>query len=189
MVFLFIFLGFTAAQAQIGGSSSPVMINPAVPVTNEALAQGRYEIKKGKPTKGSLSRTTHAKNRAPASELVPPESKTAAPAIPAKNLIKQEEPEKENELDGASARARLPEDDLRKNQMEIQASPAFVYNGSTANYSYRNYSSFFPALDLSSNVWMTPTLGLHGRILFSACVTAIHARQNCAGAPGKVCLP
>lgn len=155
MVFLFIFFGFISAQAQIGGSSAPVLIHSTVPKTNEALVHGRYEIKKSKPTGKPSNRVPVLSDRKPANEAQAPVAK----------VIQYKDPEIVPE--NYESRDNLPDDDVRKNQMEIQASPAFVYNGSTSNYSYRSYSSFFPALDLSSNVWMTPTLGLHGRILFS----------------------
>ena len=160
MVFLFIFFGFIPAQAQIGGSSSPMWFNSSAPATDEALAHGRYEIKKIKLKSPLLTPSNHSKKRKPASD-------PAAETGPVPELTQNKESAKKVESDDTSERAQLSEDDNRKNQMEIQASPTFVYNGSSSNYSYRNYSSFFSALDLSSNVWMTPTLGLHGRILFS----------------------
>lgn len=155
MVFLFILFGFISAQAQIGGSSAPVLIHSTETVTNEALVHGRYEIKKSKPTGLPLNRINNSSPRMPASQT----------AVPASDLIQYKDPEIESVEN--KTRDNLSDDDVRKNQMEIQASPSFVYNGSSSNYSYRSYSSFFSALDLSSNVWMTPTLGLHGRILFS----------------------
>ena len=158
MTFWFILFSILPAQAQIGGSSSPVLM--------EATANGRYEIK---PIKS-------VKKRSPASETTAsPETPVAAPAkamTPAvappvtPEVVQYQEPEKDDPIDIFS-RDQFDEDDIRKNKMEITVAPTFVYNGSTSNYSYRNYSSFFSALDLSSNVWMTPTLGLHGRILFS----------------------
>ncbi len=155
MVLLLILIGILPAQAQIGGSYSPMWLNSTAPTTDEALAHGRYEIKKPKPVV--------PKKRNPASEVTPeasPKAISPAGTEPKESVSKIEKAE-------VSDRSPLGEDDIRKNQMEIQVSPTFVYNGSTANYSYRNYNSFFSALDLSSNVWMTPTLGLHGRILFS----------------------
>ncbi len=153
-----ILLSLVSAQAQIGGSSSPVLI--------DGTANGRYEIKQVKTIASPASRTT--KKRSPASEEPVPAGPAAAPAVVnAPEVIAYQEPEKEEESLDSFSREQFHEDDVRKNKMEIQVAPTFVYNGSTSNYSYRNYSSFFPALDLSSNVWMTPTFGLHGRILFS----------------------
>ncbi len=163
MVFLLILFGILPAQAQIGGSYSPMWINSSAPSTDEALAHGRYEIKKTKATGQVSARSTAKKKRTPASEV------TAEPLLaPAKpEVIQYKASSAKTDAAESSDRSVLSDDDLRKNQMEIQVSPTFVYNGSSANYSYRNYNSFFPALDLSSNVWMTPTLGLYGRILFS----------------------
>lgn len=64
-------------------------------------------------------------------------------------------------------REQIHKDDIRNNKLELQVSPAFVYNGSQSNYSYRTYSSAFSALELSSNIWMVPSIGLYGRFLFS----------------------
>lgn len=58
-------------------------------------------------------------------------------------------------------------DDIRNNRLEIDILPSIVYNGSSANYSYRDYHSFFNALKFRSNVWFTPLIGVSGQILFS----------------------
>ncbi len=181
MVFLLILLGILPAQAQIGGSYSPMWINSTAPVTDEAVAHGRYEIKKTKPAGPTVHRSTSGKKRSPAGEV--PAELSNAPASP--GIIQPKEPALRTEDADGSDRSILSEDDVRKNQMEIQVSPTFVYNGSTANYSYRNYNSFFSALNLSSNVWMTPTLGLHGRILFSLGASVAGDSSTSSKVPAK----
>jgi hypothetical protein len=171
--------GFNSAQAQVGASTSPVLIESTVPPTHEAVLNGRYEIKKQKPTglpsknlqrndnllrNSSIQRSAGQDpaaarkvqpQRIPASEEVLTKSETAAPEQ------KAVAPSAENPV------TTLDPEDIRFNRMEIQASPTMVYNGSGSNYSFRSYSSFFSAVDLSSNVWMTQNLGLYGRIMFS----------------------
>ncbi|MNL23516.1 hypothetical protein D3C87_1449090 [compost metagenome] len=46
-------------------------------------------------------------------------------------------------------------------------SPTAVYNDSSSNYSFREYQSFFNALKVRANVWLTPLIGVSGQILFS----------------------
>ena len=58
-------------------------------------------------------------------------------------------------------------DDIRNNKLEIEIAPALVYNDSQSTYTYRDYSSFFEAMKVDANVWVTPLIGLGGSMLFS----------------------
>lgn len=166
--------------AQVGASSSPLFIKPGS--AHEGVAHGRYQIKE-----------TPARNkvRKPAQE----ESSVGTPVAQDKVVEHRELPQGSGMVSAAEPDERPPEpslgeqaqslfsadatkiqnfykeqihpDDIRNNRMEIQFSPALVYNGSQANYSYRSFSSFFSAMDLAANVWMTPAIGLSGRFLFS----------------------
>jgi hypothetical protein len=62
---------------------------------------------------------------------------------------------------------QIHDDDIRNNRLEIEVSPSVVYNDSSANYSFREYQSFFNALKVRANVWLTPLIGVSGQILFS----------------------
>jgi hypothetical protein len=62
---------------------------------------------------------------------------------------------------------QIHEDDIRNNRLEIEVSPTAVYNDSSSNYSFREYQSFFSALKVRANVWLTPLIGVSGQILFS----------------------
>jgi hypothetical protein len=165
-----------------------MLIKPAT--TKEGVEHGRYQIKKAAP---ALVPEVEVK-RSPANTEPPVEQKvqevvpTAVPAVaPAPVAETTETPEKVEEkfqepsisaqaqslMDSDSQKVinlykeQIHPDDIRNNRLEIQGSPALVYNGSQSNYSYRSYSSFFSAMELASNVWMTPSIGLSGRILFS----------------------
>lgn len=77
-------------------------------------------------------------------------------------------------------REQIHPDDVRNNRLEIDIMPSVVYNESSANYSYRDYNSFFNALKFRSNVWFTPLIGVSGQILFSfgADVDSLAADQS-----------
>lgn len=62
---------------------------------------------------------------------------------------------------------QIHEDDIRNNRLEIEVTPTAVYNDSSSNYSFREYQSFFNALKVRSNVWLTPLIGVSGQVLFS----------------------
>jgi hypothetical protein len=62
---------------------------------------------------------------------------------------------------------RIHPDDVRLNKVEIQISPGLTNLDSKSNYSYRNYQSSFTEIDLKSNVWLTPLIGLTGGIRFA----------------------
>lgn len=64
-------------------------------------------------------------------------------------------------------RQEIHPDDIRNNKVEVEFSPVVAYNDSKSNYSFRNYQSFFEAMKLKANVWLTPLIGVSGQFLFS----------------------
>lgn len=64
-------------------------------------------------------------------------------------------------------RESIHPDDVRNNRVEIDITPALIYNEAQSNYSLRDYNSFFNALKFRANVWLTPLIGVSGQILFS----------------------
>lgn len=64
-------------------------------------------------------------------------------------------------------RQEIHADDIRNNKIEVEFAPILGYNNSSSNYSFREYKSFFEALKLKANVWLTPLIGISGQILFS----------------------
>ena len=62
---------------------------------------------------------------------------------------------------------QIHEDDIRNNRLEIEVAPVVIYNDSSSNYSFRDYQSFFNAMRVRANVWLTPLIGVSGQILFS----------------------
>lgn len=58
-------------------------------------------------------------------------------------------------------------DDIRNNHVEIEFAPGVTVNTSKSNYSYREYSGTFPTVNLKSNIWFTPMIGVSGKYTFS----------------------
>ena len=52
-------------------------------------------------------------------------------------------------------RRHLPESDRRKNILEISLAPVYIYNDSSSNYWFRNYSTSGPALSVETDIWLT----------------------------------
>nr|BFD61428.1 hypothetical protein BdHM001_01090 [Bdellovibrio sp. HM001] len=77
-------------------------------------------------------------------------------------------------------REQIHPDDIRKNRLELEVMPVVAYNDSQSNYGFRDYQSFFNALNIRANVWFTPLIGVSGRILFSfaADVDSVTADQS-----------
>ncbi|QDK39573.1 hypothetical protein [Bdellovibrio sp. NC01] len=64
-------------------------------------------------------------------------------------------------------RQEIHPDDIRNNKVEVEFSPVVAYNDSKSNYSFRDYQSFFEAMKLKANVWLTPLIGVSGQFMFS----------------------
>lgn len=64
-------------------------------------------------------------------------------------------------------RETIHPDDVRNNRVELDVAPVVAYNDAQSNYSYRDYQSFFNALKIKTNVWLTPLIGVSGQIMFS----------------------
>lgn len=62
---------------------------------------------------------------------------------------------------------RIDAGDIRKNKIEADLIPKFVYWDSRSNYSYRRYTTQFVSLDLKATAWFTPRLGLFGNFATS----------------------
>jgi hypothetical protein len=54
-------------------------------------------------------------------------------------------------------------EDPRANVISIALAPAYYYNASHSNYSYRRYTSNGPALGLGMNLWLTPFFGIQSK--------------------------
>ncbi len=57
-------------------------------------------------------------------------------------------------------RSYLSPDDIRRNRVELELAPAFIYNESKSDYYYRNYNTATPGGRLGLNVWFTPFFGV-----------------------------
>lgn len=156
---------------------------PAVAVTvveksvEAAPAASPLPVKEPRTKKAAVVETTAA---APAVIVVEEKtmSKDAMPAVkppPSESLA--EEPGISTQAqslfnDGAQKvyefyKEQIHEDDIRNNRLEIEVAPTAVYNDSSSNYSFREYQSYFNALKVRANVWLTPLIGVSGQVLFS----------------------
>lgn len=74
-------------------------------------------------------------------------------------------------------------EDPRNNRVEIDVLPLFSYVDSQSNYSYRQFQSFYSAMKIKSNVWITPRVGLTGSILFSLAADVDSGNSNNSRVP------
>ncbi len=71
------------------------------------------------------------------------------------------------EVDIEEYNARIHPQDPRANMLSISIAPAYFYDGSSSNYSYRNYHSNGPGIGLGMNLWLTPFFGLQSKYFSS----------------------
>lgn len=64
-------------------------------------------------------------------------------------------------------RDQLHPEDSRQNIMNITIAPSYLYLDSSSPYWYRNYHSSGPGLALSTDIWLTPFVGITGRYMTS----------------------
>ncbi len=57
-------------------------------------------------------------------------------------------------------RGKLSAQDIRKNIFELSFAPEYVYNNSQSNYYFRNYNYNSPAIEVTTEIWITPFLGI-----------------------------
>ncbi|MCE3009665.1 MAG: hypothetical protein LW875_03520 [Proteobacteria bacterium] len=80
-------------------------------------------------------------------------------------------------------REQVHEDDNRLNRLEVELSSFLQYVDSDSDYSYRNYQSYSPGLEVGGRLWLTPFLGLHGHY---GTTTSAGIRRN--NNPGSVAV-
>lgn len=148
------------------------------PGTMIATPVGKATSKEGKALSSSNSSSTtvlqvtseppQPKDVVPAPVLAPaptkPEEETKRPPVAdqLRELIlggTQEEVEE--------AQKALHPQDPRSNVVQISLAPAYFYNASDSEYSFRRYTSNGPGLGLGANLWLTPFFGLQARYFTS----------------------
>jgi hypothetical protein len=65
------------------------------------------------------------------------------------------------------AKKSIHPEDPRSNMIGISIAPAYFYDGSASNYSYRNYHTDGPGLGLGMNLWFTPFFGIQSKYFTS----------------------
>lgn len=148
-------------SVEVAPVASPAPAKKAVPKELPAKA---VVVATPTPVENPIEQKTMSKEAMPAVQPPPTASLGEEPGIrtQAESLFN----------DGAQKvyefyKEQIHEDDIRNNRLEIEVSPTAVYNDSSSNYSFREYQSFFNALKVRSNVWLTPLIGVSGQILFS----------------------
>jgi hypothetical protein len=58
-------------------------------------------------------------------------------------------------------------EDPRANVISVALAPAYYYNASQSNYSYRRYHSTGPGIGLGMNLWLTPFFGVQSKFFSS----------------------
>ncbi len=82
-------------------------------------------------------------------------------------------------------REQIHPDDIRNNRLELDVLPVVAYNDSSSNYSYRNYQSYFNAMNIKSNIWFTPLIGISGQVMFSLAADVDSLEANKSRIPAK----
>jgi len=72
-----------------------------------------------------------------------------------------------NDGDIDEAKRSIHPEDPRANIVQITLAPAYFYDGSSSNYSFRNYHSDGPGLGLGMNLWLTPFFGIQSKYFTS----------------------
>lgn len=80
---------------------------------------------------------------------------------------------------------QIHSDDIRMNQIEIDIMPGVVNNDSRADYSFRNYSTFSPAILFGAEFWMSPFLGVYGNYMTSLGADIVSNDGQNARVPAK----
>lgn len=80
---------------------------------------------------------------------------------------------------------QIHSDDIRLNQIEISILPGVVGNDSKADYSFRDYSSFSPAVQFGAEFWMSPFLGAYGNYSTSLGADIVSNGTTNARTPAK----
>jgi hypothetical protein len=110
--------------------------------------------------------------------LTPTPSPTGeAPAAPVSTAAERAEPPpvtvqvRELILGGSEDieeyKSRVHPQDPRANILSFSFAPAYFYNGSSSNYSYRSFHSDGPGLGLGMNLWLTPFFGVQSKYFSS----------------------
>lgn len=82
-----------------------------------------------------------------------------------------------NDQDISEYRRQIHPEDPRANAISISIAPAYYYNGSSSDYSYRRYTSNGPGLGLGMNLWLTPFFGVQSKF-FTSVSGSIHSDGN-----------
>lgn len=165
---------FPLAQAQALDPSTVTLLGGANTANSDSdtLDSGRFTLtpKKKSPatTKGEIKRTP-VNNTAPASTtpLIPAKTESEPPATapePARpsiaNQVKVLVLGDEDEIE--DFRKQIHPEDRRNNCVEISVAPSYIYNNSSSNYSFRNFTAQSPGFIAGANIWLSPFFGLHG---------------------------
>lgn len=173
MVLAVLLLAFSLSTARAEGQIDPsaaLLLRGGSPAPQkEQLEGGRYTIRAGE-----AKPPPPAEPKRPASTTVKVEKivvveSTSAEVIPAE-VAKPAESVGEKvrdlvlggSLDHAETyREQVHEEDPRRNLLDIEFAPTFVYLDSSSNYWFRNYSLSAPGFKFGAHIWITPFFGIH----------------------------
>ena len=151
-------------------------------LSSQIVQSGRYQVRKLNsipvPSSTRVSNqkpSTKVDTRKPASEASPTEaSESQIISEDLKMTTQKAEPSISDQTKSIFGtgyedvvkfyRESIHPDDIRNNKVELMLASSFVYNDSNSNYSYRNYKGAYPTIGFGADVWLTPGVGVGGKM-------------------------
>lgn len=189
-----------AANAQVDSTSTVLLRSSGKSVKPQSLDSFRYKVRQPESRKDDEDEekpgtviptpvTPKAQAKKPAVQPLPPPPAPIvepAPPAPVVEAPKETPPPvteqvkelilggKEQEVD--DFKKQIHPEDPRANVIAVSLAPAYYYNGSDSNYSFRRYHSAGPGLGLGMNLWVTPFFGIQSKFF-----TSVSASQRSGG--------
>ncbi len=104
----------------------------------------------------------------PLVQVAPTPAPTPAPIVETKTQpIMQAPKTPDTEANFETPKPASAVDEKKKNIIEISIAPLFIYNHSSSDLSFRNYSTSDPGYSLEVAAWLQPNFALHAQIINS----------------------
>jgi hypothetical protein len=206
LVFILAHVGGSApAMAQLDSSSAILLRSKSRPTSPENLDTARYKIrmpepqespkdeeeleekpgtvipspvplKAAKATPPVVSATAEAPIISPPPAPVTPTQAPENPPLPPVTTQVKELILGGSEEEISEYRKQIHVQDPRANILDISLAPAYYYNDSSSEYSFRRYNSNGPGFGLGMNLWLTPFFGLQSKFF-----TSVSSSQRSGG--------
>ncbi|MCB0408335.1 MAG: hypothetical protein KDD34_09035 [Bdellovibrionales bacterium] len=171
--------------AQVDPSSALLLRSSGKAPTKKDLDSSRYQVRELPQQNVDERRLQSSPTQVPTmpkqevSPLLPTVNATSPKDVPISDAakdVKTSPPNNENQslippvqdmilggsLDNISQyRRELDRDDYRRNIIDLNLVPMYIYNNSSSNFWYRNYFTSSPGVHLGADIWITPFFGFH----------------------------